>query len=104
MAAHNTIQASYERELLGIVHHLPIERLAQLVDFARYIQSQTREDFLELKDECEEDVLADEAQWDKQFAATQNGLKRMAERVRGEIQAGRTQSIKFKKNGDMVSG
>ena len=104
MAVHNTIQLSYEQELLQIVHHLPIERLAQLVDFARYIQSQTREDFPGFEDECEEDILADEAQWETQFTATQDGLKHMAERVRGEIQAGRTQAIKFKKNGNMIAG
>ena len=104
MAVHNTIQASYEQELIQIVHNLPIERLAQIVDFARYIRSQATEDFLHLDDESEEDILADEAQWESQFAATQDGLKRMAERVRLEIQAGRTQSITFKKNGEMLPG
>ena len=104
MAVHNTIQSSYEQELLRIVRHLPVERLAQLVDFARYIQAQTREDFVHLEDESEEDILADERLWETQFAATQDGLKRMAERVRGEIQTGRTQGMKFKKNGSMMPG
>lgn len=96
MAVQNTIQSSYEQELLQIVHHLPIERIAQIVDFARYIQSQAREDFLDFEDGGKEDILADEAQWEAQFAASQDDLARMAERVRGEIQAGRIQAIKFK--------
>ena len=90
MAVHNMVQSSYEQELLQIVNHLPIERLAQIVNFARYIKSQTHEDFLDFADECKEDILADEAQWEAKFAVSQEGLKQMAARVRGEIQAGRT--------------
>ncbi|PIE34711.1 hypothetical protein CSA56_06985 [candidate division KSB3 bacterium] len=94
--------SSYEQELLRIVHTLPVERLFQILDFARYVQGQANEDFLHLDDESEEDILADEAKWDQQFAATQDGLKNMAERVRAEIRAGRTQSIKFTKDGEMM--
>ncbi len=104
MAIPASVQSSYEQELIQIVHNLPVERIIQIIDFARYIQSQTIEDFINLDDECEEDILADEAQWETQFAATQDGLKRMADRVRVEIQAGRTQSMKFKKNGGLVPG
>jgi hypothetical protein len=104
MAVQNNILLSYEQELIRIVQHLPVERIAQIVDFARYIQSQTSEDFLSFNDECEEDVLADEAQWEAQFEATQDGLTRMAARIREEIRAGRTQSIKLKKSGGMIPG
>ncbi len=102
MAVQNNILVSYEQELIRIVQHLPVERIAQIVDFARYIQSQAAEDFLPFDDEREEDFLADEAQWEAQFAATQDGLTRMAARIREEIQAERTQSIKFKKSGGMI--
>ncbi len=94
----------YEQELLQIVHTLPIERIAQIVDFARYVHLQAEEDFLHLDDESEEDILADEAQWETQFASTQEGLKRMAERVRLEIRAGRSQPMKFTKDGGMLPG
>ena len=96
--------SSYEQELLRIVHTLPVERVFQILDFARYVQGQANEDFLHLDDENEEDILADEAQWDQQFAATQDGLERMAERVRAEIQEGRSQSMKFTKDGEMIPG
>ncbi len=52
-------------------------------------------DFFHLEDECEEDILADEAQWEAQFVATQEGLQRMAARVRGAIQAGRTSILAY---------
>lgn len=105
MAAKTVVASSrYEQELLQIIHTLPIERIAQVVDFARYVHLQAEEDFFRLDDESEEDILADEAQWDAQFASTQDGLKRMAERVRLEIRAGRSRPMKFTKDGGMLPG
>lgn len=80
-------QASvYEQALISIVRSLPVERIVQILDYARYVQSQTIEDFGFLDDdETEEEILADEARWDAQFAATQDGLKKMADEVRAEI-------------------
>ena len=56
MAAHTNLQStSYEQALVRIVRALPVERVAQILDFARYIQSQTIEDFGLLdEDETEE--------------------------------------------------
>lgn len=101
MAVQTNVLTSYEQELIRIIHTLPVERIAQVIDFARYIESQTHEDFISLDNEQEEDILADEARWDEQFATTQDGLKRMAEHVRQEIRAGRTKAMKFTKSGGM---
>lgn len=101
MAVQTNVLASYEQELIRIIHTLPVERIAQVVDFARYVESQAREDFISLDDELEDDILADEARWDAQFAASQDGLKCMADRVRQEIRAGQTKGMKFTKNGGM---
>ncbi|GAK56979.1 hypothetical protein U27_03943 [Candidatus Vecturithrix granuli] len=101
MAVQTNVLTSYEQELIRIIHTLPVERIAQVIDFARYIESQTHEDFITLDSEQEEDILADEARWDAQFAATQDGLKRMAEHVRKEIRTGRTKAMKFTKSGGM---
>ncbi len=91
MAVQTNVLTSYEQELIRIIHHaLPVERIAQVVDFARYVETQAREDFISLDDEHEEDILAGEARWDAQFAASQEGLQRMADRVRQEVRAGRT--------------
>ncbi|MDY0092873.1 MAG: hypothetical protein RBT80_09265 [Candidatus Vecturithrix sp.] len=101
MAVQTNVLTSYEQELIRIIHTLPVERIAQVVDFARYVETQAREDFISLDDEQEEDILADEARWDAQFSASQDGLTRMADRVRQEIRAGRTQGMKFTKKGGM---
>jgi hypothetical protein len=89
--------SAYEQALISIVRTLPVERIVQILDYARYIQSQTIEDFGFLDDdETEEEILADEARWDAQFAATQDDLKKMADKVRAEIRAGRTMPMVFK--------
>lgn len=94
--------SSYEEILMGIVRSLPAERVVQILDYARYIQSQTDGQLNE--DETEEEIRADEAHWNSQFAATQDGLKKMADKVRAEIRAGRTMPMVFSKEGKMVSG
>jgi len=56
----------------------------------------------EENEETEAEILADEARWDKQFAATQDGLKQMAAEVRAEIQAGRTLPMIFTSAGTIA--
>ena len=101
MAKQAPLQPSaHEQSLIDIVRTLPIERVIQVLDYARYIQSQAIEDFRFLdEDETEEEILADEAHWEAQFAATQDGLNKMAEQVRAEIRAGRTTPMVFKDEG-----
>ena len=101
MEARTAVQSSaYEQTLISIVRALPIERVVQIIDYARYIQSQTVRDFGFLDDdETEEEILADEARWDAQFAATQDGLEKMADKVRADIRAGRTMPMVFTKDG-----
>ena len=95
----------YEQTLINIVRTLPVERVVQILDYAHYIQSRTIEDFGVLDDdETEEEILADEARWDAQFAATQDGLKKMADKVRADIQAGRTMPMVFTKDGKIAPG
>jgi len=43
----------------------------------------------------EEEILTDEARWDAQFAATQDGLEKIADKVRADIQAGLTMPMVF---------
>jgi hypothetical protein len=95
--------SAYEQALINIVRTLPVERIVQILDYARYIQSQTIEDFGFLDDdETEEEILADEARWNAQFAATQDDLKKMADKVRAEIRAGRTMPMVFTKDGKLA--
>jgi hypothetical protein len=95
--------SAYEQALISIVRTLPLERIVQILDYARYIQSQTVEDFGFLDDdETEEEILADEALWDAQFAATQDDLNKMADKVRADIRAGRTMPMVFTKDGKLA--
>lgn len=95
----------YEQTLIAIVQTLPVERAAQILDYARYIQSQTIKDSGVLdSDETEEEILADEARWNAQFAATQDGLEKMADKVRTDIRAGRTMPMVFTPDGKIASG
>jgi len=97
--------SAYEQALIRIVRTLPVERVVQILDYARYIQSKTNEDFGFLDDdETEEEILADEARWDAQFAATQDGLKKMADKVRADIRAGGTMPLTFTKDGRIAPG
>jgi hypothetical protein len=102
MSTLNTSSA-YEQTLVSILRTLPIERVAQVLDYARYVQSQAKEDHLILdEDETEEEILADEALWDAQFTATQAGLGQMAEKVRTDIRAGKSRPMVFTKDGGIA--
>jgi hypothetical protein len=94
----------YEQALIGIVRALPVERVVQILDYARYIQSQVGEDFALDDGETAEQVLADEARWDAQFAGSQDELAKMADQVRAEIHAGQTQPMVFTKDGRIAPG
>ena len=105
MAKEDSRSSSYEQLLIDIVRALPAERVAQILDFARYVQTQTAEDFgVPDEPESEQEMLADEARWDAQFEATQDGLQKMASRVRSEIKAGRTMPMRFTRDGRIVPG
>lgn len=94
---------TYEHALVNIVRTLPIERVTQILDYARYLQTLVREDFA-LDDATEEEILADEARWAAQFAETQDGLARLAVQVREDIRAKRTQPMVFTKDGRIAPG
>ena len=73
----------------------------EILDYARYIQTQVSEDFALDDGETAAEILADEAQWDAQFAGSQNELAKMADQVRAEIRAGQTQPMVFTKDGTL---
>jgi hypothetical protein len=93
---------AYEEILMNIVRSLPAERVIQILDYTRYIQSQS--DKLITEDETEEEIIADEEHWNSQFAATRDGLKKMADKVRSDIRAGRSMPMVFTKEGRILKG
>ncbi len=97
--------AEYEETLISILHALPMDRVEQVVDFARFIQWQeiAQRNVLH-EDETEEEVRADNERWDATFAASPDKLKRLADEARAEIKAGRTLEMIFTEDGRIVPG
>lgn len=83
---------------------MPAERVRQMLDYARFIQTQTLEEFALVGDEDPNTVAADEAEWDAQFTASQDQMSSVAARVRAEIQAGKAKPMLFTKDGKITSG
>lgn len=73
---------AYEQALLSIARTLPTERVLQVLQFARFLQVQTLDEFALDEDERPEEIAADEALWDAQFVASQDGLAKTDENVR----------------------
>jgi hypothetical protein len=94
----------HEQTLLSIIRTLPVEQVVQILEVARYVQTQTLDDFALVDEETEEAIAADEAHWDAQFAATQDNLKQMAANVRAEIAAGKSKPMIFTKDGAIIPG
>ncbi len=98
-----TLQPSiHEQTLLNIVRTLPTERMVQLLDYARYIKAQALNESTILYGETEADILADEARWDEQFAATEDSMGSMADRVRASIRAGQSAPMVFTAKGTIA--
>lgn len=97
-------ESTYEQTLLSIARTLPVERLRQVVQFARFLQVQTLEEFALEEEETPEEIAADEALWDAQFAASQDGLEKMAERALAEYKAGKSTAMVFTEDARIESG
>ena len=55
-------------------------------------------------EESPEEIAADEALWDAQFAASQEGMEKMAEKVQTEIEAGKSAPMLFTADGRIIPG
>ena len=84
----------YEQTLIGIVRTLPPERALELVDFARFLQSQATKSSREM-DETEELDRSGDDKWEQLLARSeaQRALIEMARGARQDYQAGRTTDI-----------
>lgn len=96
--------STYEQALLSIARTLPAEGVLQVLQFARFLQVQTLNEFALDEEESPEEIAADEALWDAQFTASQDGLAKMAEKVRAEINAGKSTPMVFTADGRIKSG
>lgn len=96
-------ESTYEQTLLNIARTLPAERLRQVVQFARFLQVQPLDEFALVDEESPEEIAADEALWDAQFAATQDGMAKMAEKALTEYKAGKSTPMSFTEDGRIAS-
>lgn len=96
----------YEQTLLQIVRSLPLPRVSQVVDFARFIQERTLSDDVLDEGETDEEVAADNARWDALLASegSQRLLEKMADEALAEINAGCARPMIFTEDGDIAPG
>ncbi len=93
---------SLEQTLLNIVRTLPPERLAELVDFARFLQA------LVIRTRQETELESEEGEGDKKWdellarAESQELLLEMAREARADYYAGRTTEIKVTEDGRLA--
>ena len=89
-------KTTQEQQLLNIVRRLPGERVAQVIDFAQFLEAQqarTRQELLELS----EQVSEGDAKWDALLASddAQHLLEQMADNASREISAGKAAPMRF---------
>lgn len=105
MTTDAAIIQNYERDLIRILQELPLKQIEQLVNFARFLQSQLRTDKL-VDEETIEEIEADNARWDATLAtdASQSLLSKMASEARAEHRAGKTRPMAFRSDGRIIPG
>lgn len=90
-------QAALVKAITDIAAAIPLARTVQLYQFARFLKTHplpTEETF--------EEIAADEAIWDAQFAATDNGkLAALVAAVEAEINEGKTLPM-FDEHGEFI--
>ncbi|MBI1929247.1 hypothetical protein HYR99_34000 [Candidatus Poribacteria bacterium] len=98
----------YAQAIAELVATMPIERAAQVYDFARFLQAQSVSSSLSDKgadvwlNDSEEQMQAEEALWDAAYARHRDKFSALAEAARAEITAGTTQPM-FDENGEFTS-
>ena len=92
------------QQVIDLVTTLPEEQLRSLYDFTLFLKQQTDEltSKSDLFGESAEEIEADEAQWQEQFAASREKLRSLASEAAAEFRAGRTQPMEFTAEGRLV--
>ncbi len=98
--------STYEKQLLKIVHRLPPDRVAQVIDFARFLESRLKTDEAEQQsgEESQETIDAENARWDALLATeeSQSLLEGLADQAERDIKAGKAGGIKFTEDGEIA--
>ncbi len=95
----------YEKQLIGIIRRLPEDRVSQVIDFAKFIEFQSRNISSKLihQDETEQEIAQENARWDTLLARdeSQSLLEKMADEALAEIQAGNSKPMIFNKKSQL---
>lgn len=105
MTMDTTVERDHERTLIKIARVLPPNRVEQLVDFARFLETQSLSEELIQKEGLTE-IEADNARWDALMATdeAQTLLEKLADEALTEHRAGKTKPMAFNDQGQIVPG
>jgi len=103
MSTDTIVSREYERTLIKIARVLPFPQMAQLVDFARFLQGQILSQQL-IQSEEPSEVEADNARWDALLTTpqAQTVLEQLAGEALAEHRAVRTKPMEFNAEGRIV--
>ena len=98
-----TKTVSYQ-EVVDVVMTLPVDRLASVYDFARFVRAQALDvtESTDIFGETEDQIRSDAEQWDQEFAASREQLRLMAREAAAEYRAGRATPMTFTEEGRLA--
>ena len=99
------LDLEYEDTLLQIARALPPQRAEQLLDFARFLESQRLAEAL-FREENATEVEADDARWDALLSSAegQEILNQLAQEALAEHRAGKARPMTFDDEGRLAPG
>jgi hypothetical protein len=99
-----TTETITRKKVIELVMMLPEDRLASVYDFARFVQSHPLELTAaeDIFGESADEIRADEEQWEQQFDASRDELRKMAQEAAAEYRAGQTSPLEFTPEGKPI--
>lgn len=92
------------QQVIDVVLTLPPDRLVSVYDFALFVKAHPLAPVPEVDvfGEAEDEIRADEEQWDQQFAVSRDQLRNIAREAAAEYRAGQTQPMEFTPDGRLA--
>lgn len=89
------------QQVIDLVMTLPSERLVSIYDFARFVKYYPLEPIpsADIFGETEDEIRADEEEWERQFSASREELRVMAREAAAEFHADETRPMEFTSEG-----
>lgn len=102
--ATRTVSVQQIVDIVDVVMTLPPDRLASVYDFARFVQSQSSAaaPLADIFGETEEEIRADQEQWEQEFAESREQLRALARDAAAEYRAGRATPMAFSTEGRLT--